>query len=224
MCGETFQLRLRREFRYHLDNVHHEFWNWLKRWARLLLLESLLVVGALIGISSAFPTIGNSNTLVGILYRTAVTTVLELGIIGLSFWSRARAIGKFRRQWREQHPQVDGAYGNLQGMVARITPKGRDLRKLLFLPSLFNPSVLIFDLIWRFRYGGSHPNVVLDRFEDGKLSFYDSSGFLTKLDLKTPFSVAAKGQRRVRITSPEGAVDIEAKDPSDGELLLAVIS
>ncbi len=224
MCGETFQLRPGREFRYHLDNVHHEFWNWLKRWARLLLVELLLVVGAMFGIFSAFPTIGNSNTLVGLFYRTAVITLLELTIIGLLFWSRARAIRKFRGEWRENHPQMDRAYGNLHGIVARITPKGRALRKLLFLPSLLSPAVLISDVIWRFRYGGSHPNVVLDRFEDGKLSFYDSSGFLTNLDLKTPFSFAAKGQRRVRIASPEGALDIEAKNPSDGELLLMILS
>ncbi len=224
VCGETFQLRPGREFRHHLNNVHHEFWGWYKRWVRILFLESFLVIVALIGISSVFPTLGKSNTLAGILYRTAAITVLELSVIGLSFWYRARALGKFRGEWREQHPQMERAYGNLHGIVARLSPKGRVLRRLLFLPPLLSPTVLIVDLAWRFRHGGSRPNVVLDRFEDGKLSFYDSSGFFTTLELKTPLSVAAKGPRRVRIALPEGALDIKAKSSSDGELLLTVLS
>ncbi|HVH15142.1 MAG TPA: hypothetical protein VNA15_05420 [Candidatus Angelobacter sp.] len=188
ICKENirFSLGFQRGMRSHFKTMHPEYWRVLKKWT---VIQSMTTFPALFSIFplliyNIIPSRGPPSILT--LIGTAVWAAVMFSIFGVTVAHAFRIRSRFREKWSEKHPLYQRTYGNLRGIEVEIrSARGKARTTITIgLEFLFNPLAPVFTHIAGKFIERRARKSRLDRFEDGRLWFYNGLDMLVSFGRK----------------------------------------
>ncbi len=216
---------LGRGFRGHLRSEHPDYWRSSMRWSVAM---GAVFVGWLIGF---FPLL---VLVIVPASRTGEAAIMLYGFVGyfgigftvtiLGAWSGRARRRRFREEWQEQHPLHERTYGNLKGIPAKLRVRTGVPVDVATLPlRLLHPVLLLLEPIVLLFARFSMRKVTLDKFEEGRLWFYDRFGTFTSFEIKNLLPEQSSAERIV-LELKKGSLEIRAENSSDLETVRNVLS
>lgn len=221
-----FKLGFQRGMPSHFKSVHPEYWRFLRKWTAfntVVALATIVIIFPLL-IYNVIPARGPPTiiTLVGIgVYFAVSFSALAAGIV-----HQHRGRVRLQREWSEKHPLQQRSYGNLRGaeVELRVVPSRARAALASGLEFLVNPITPVITQLAGFLIAKKIGKLTrLDRYEDGKLWFYNGLDMLVALDVKeTPPIIL--DEQRIRINLKKGQVEFRTENSADINLVLSVLN
>jgi hypothetical protein len=168
----------------------------------------------------ARPT-ATSLTPIGIAVWAAVTfTAMATGIL-----HQTRGRRRFKEEWLQKHPLYQRTYGNLRGAEVQLKPIhgkiGTAVRSgIQFLFNPITPAALHVTSALFARKAGK---TKLDKYENGRLWFYNGFDMLVSIDVGTVAPVIVDEQR-IRVALKKGQVELKTENSADLNLIVSVLN
>ena len=227
ICKENVQFRLgfQRGMMGHFRAQHPEYRRWLRKWIVInttVMLTAIISIFPLLyyNVIPARPT-ATSLTPIGIAAWAAVTfSAMAAGIL-----HQTRGRRRFKEEWIEKHPLLQRTYGNLRGIEVEIKSVQGKTRIAIVsaIEFLFNSiAPVLTNLAAKFierRVRISR----LDRFENGRLWFYNGFDMLVLLDVKNvPLEIL--DEQRVVVSLKKGRIELKTENSADLNLALSILN
>ncbi len=163
--------------------------------------------------------------------KTGIMFYEFVGYFGIGFtvtilgaWAGRPRRRRFREEWQEQHPLHERTYGNLKGIRAKVRVRTGVPVDVATLPlSLLHPVLLLLEPIVLLFARFSMRKVTLDKFEEGRLWFYDRFGTSTSFEIKNVLTEQSSAER-IGLELKKGSLEIRAENSSDLETVRNVLS
>jgi hypothetical protein len=227
ICNENvrYSLGFQRGMMGHFKAEHAEYRRWLRKWIVIntaVMLTAIISIFPLLyyNIIPARPT-ATSLTPIGIAAWAAATFTA----MGAGFLHQTRSRRRFKEEWSQKHPLYQRTYGNLRGAEVQLKPIhgkiGTAVRSgIEFLFNPITPAALYLTNAFIARKAGK---TKLDKYESGRLWFYNGFDMLVSIDVGTVAPVMIDEQR-IRLALKKGQVELKTENSADLNLILSVLN
>jgi hypothetical protein len=227
ICSENvqFSLGFQRGMKGHFKADHSEYWRWLRKWIAInavVMLTSVISIFPLLyyNIIPARPT-ATSLTPIGIAVWASVT----FSALGAGILHQTRGRRRFKEEWSQKHPLYRRTYGNLRGVEVQFKEIHGKIRTVLGsgIEFVFNPIMPAALYVANAIVAKKAGKTKLDKYENGRLWFYNGFDMLVSLDLETAAPVSVD-QQRIRIALKKGRLELKTENSADLNLIISVLN
>jgi hypothetical protein len=227
ICNENIQFSLgfQRGMKGHFKADHPEYWRWVRKWIVIttaLMLTSVISIFPLLyyNIIPARPTATNL-TPIGIAIWASVT----FSAMGAGILHQRRVRRRFKEDWSQNHPLYQRTYGNLRGVEVQFKEIHGKIRTVLGsgIEFLFNPVAPAALFVTNALIAKKLQRTKLDKYETGRLWFYNGFDMLASVDVKTIAPVIVD-QQRIRIALKKGQLELKTENSADLNLIISVLN